>query len=112
MMSLPVWMPGPMFLLGESLSRGSLSWGAGGVSMSRGCLCPGGFLSGGFSGQGGLCVCVQGISVQEGLCPGGSLSMGSLSGRPPRQRPMYGEVRAVHILLEFFLVSDYILVEF
>ena len=39
-MSLPVWLPSPMFLLGESLSRG------GGLCpeecLSRGGLCPGG----------------------------------------------------------------------
>ena len=59
MMSLSVWLPGPIFLLGMSLSLvpcsfqgvsvwGSLSWG--------GCLCPWGLCPGGVSG---------------GLCPGG-----------------------------------------
>ena len=35
------------------------------------------------------------VPVQRGLCPGGSKS-----GRPPE----YSEERAVHILLEYFLV--------
>ena len=47
MMSVPVWLPGPMFLpAGGSLSRGSVSKG----SLSRG------------------------VSVQRGLCPEVSLS--------------------------------------
>ena len=52
--------------------------------------------------MGGLCpgvlcpeVLFNGVSVQGGLCPGGSLS-----GRPP----LYGKERAVCILLECFLV--------
>ena len=48
MMSLPVWLPGPMFLLGP-LSRESLSRG----------LCQGGLVNG-------------------GLCPGGICKRGSL----------------------------------
>ena len=55
--------------------------------------CPGGSLSGGIPGQGGL-------------CPGGSLSSGDLcQWDPPRQRtPLYSEEREVRILLECFLV--------
>ena len=93
MKSLPVWMPGPMFLLG-------------GVSVSDPKFLPGGSLSrGSLSGVG--------IYVQGGLCPGGSLfgrvlcpgvSVQGVSVRDtPRQRPMYGKERAIHILLEFFL---------
>ena len=71
MMSLSVWLPGPVFLLG-----GSPEW----VSV-----------------QG---VSVQGDSLSRGLCPGKSLSGGSLcQGDPP-----YCEERAVCILLESFLV--------
>ena len=43
MMSLHVWLPGPMFLLGVSVQGG---------------LCPG-------------CSLSMGVSVKEGLCPGG-----------------------------------------
>ena len=105
-----------------------------GGSLSRG-LCPGGgvflwwSLSGGLclgaSVQGGLCpggLCV-GVSVQGCLCPGGSLSMvglcpwgslsgglcpgGSLSGGlcPGDLDPLYGNKRAVRILLECILVD-------
>ena len=43
MMSLPGWLPGPMFLPGGSLSMGSLSRGIcwGGSSLSGGGVCPG-----------------------------------------------------------------------
>ena len=58
MMSLPVWLTGLMFLLG-----GLFLWSH--------------VLSGGLC-QGGLCL---GISVQGCLCPGVSLSRGSLSRR-------------------------------
>ena len=51
--------PGEVSVQGRSLSRGSLS---SGVSVQGG-LCPGE-------------VSVRGISVQWGLCPGGSLSSG------------------------------------
>ena len=65
-----------------------------------------------WSGGGGLCL---GVSVQEGfclgdLCPGGlckvgSLSRGSLLGRPSRtETAPYGNERAVRILLECILV--------
>ena len=67
MMSLPVWLPGPMFLLGVSVSA---------VMFLPGDLCPGGLCPGvsawGFS--------YWEVSIQEGLCLGGSLSRGSLSG--------------------------------
>ena len=53
MMSPPVWLPGPMFLLR--------------VSVSGTMFIPGGSLSGGSL-----------FSVQGVLCPGGSLSRGSL----------------------------------
>ena len=48
----------------------------------------------------------------EGLCPGGSLSRGSLSGAMslsrgvPDRDPLYGEELAVHILLECILITD------
>ena len=69
MMSPPVWLPGPMFLLSSILSRGRA-------------LCPLGFLS---RGKGSLSstVSVQGVSVQRSLskglcsrmclCPGGEV---------------------------------------
>ena len=65
MMSLPVWLPGPMFLLGWSLSLVPCSFQGVSVqgSLFRGCL----------SG-----VSVLGVSVQGS--PWGSLSKGSLSG--------------------------------
>ena len=56
MMSLHVWLPGPMLLMG-----GLSPWSH---VPSKGGLCP----------EGGLCV-------EGGLCPGGSLSRGSLSRR-------------------------------
>ena len=87
MLSLPVWQPGPKFLLGHlypwsqvpyigvsvkgSLSRRSLSRG----SLSRWALCPGGSLSRGSLSRGSL--------SRWALCPGGSLSRGSLSGGGP-----------------------------
>ena len=114
----------------RSLSEegGSLSWG----SLSRG-LCPGGLCPGGLY-LGGLCpgMSLQGVSVggspresisrgvsvlgvssqgmslpRRCLCPGGSLSEGSLSGESLRQRhPQYGNMRAISILLECILVSQ------
>ena len=69
----------------------SLSWG--------GCLCPGGSLSRGVLLQG---VSVGRVIVQYGLCLGGSLS-----GIPPRKRPMYSNDWAVRILLNAFLFHDY-----
>ena len=74
MMSFPVWLPGHKFLLGWSLSRGSLS--------IRG-LCPGGSLS--------MRVSVRGVSARWSVS-GGSLSRKSC------------EERVVRILLECFLV--------
>ena len=50
--------------------------------------------------RGGLCMMslpVRGVSVQRGLCPGGSLSRET---HPAR----YGKERAVRILLECILV--------
>ena len=98
MMSLHVFLPGPMFLLeGWSLclvpcsfwrglcpGRVSVQWGlCHGRSLSWGSL------SRGFSAMGGLCpggVCCggslsRGISVQGVLCPEGSLSRRSLYSR-------------------------------
>ena len=60
MISLPVWMPGPVFLLG--------------VSVSGPMFLPG-------------CLCLGGGSLSRGYLSGGSLSRGSLSGRAPRQIP-------------------------
>ena len=112
MMSLSLWLPGAMFLLGGSLCLVSCSfWGSGG-SLSRGSVSMG--------------VSVQGVSVQS-LCPGGylsegvPLSWGSHSGRslsrqglcprglpdkdplPPTETPLYGEEWVLRILLECFL---------
>ena len=62
MMSLPVWLPNPMFLLGASL-----------------CLVPCSLLGG---------LCPGGVSVQEGsLSRGRSLSGGSLSRSLCRETP-------------------------
>ena len=58
MMSLPVWLPGPMFLLGVSVPGPMFLLGGGGHCPGEGGLCPG----------------------EGGLCPGGSLSRGSLPG--------------------------------
>ena len=54
--------------------------------------------------MGGLCqrVSVRGVSVQDGLCLGGSLSGRHLD----RDSPPYGNERAVHILLECILVLN------
>ena len=57
MMSLPVWLPGPMFLPG--------------VSVTGPIFLPGGLCL----GEG---ISVQGVSVQGGLCPGGSYVWGFL----------------------------------
>ena len=92
---------------------GSLSWG---WSLSRrvsvwGSLCPVGSLSGGVSVQGWR-VSVQGVSVQ-GLCPGESLSRGSLFGGclsrgvSFMEIPLYGNERAIRILLECILVLKF-----
>ena len=98
-MPLPVWchvpsrnvsVIGPMFLGGGggSVWKWSLS--------RRGSLFEWGVYVQGLSVQGVLC---SGVSVQRGLCPG------SLSARPPGQRPvLYGEGRAVRILLECILI--------
>ena len=102
MISLPVWLPGPMFLPGVSVQEGlcprrSLSRS---VSIQK-CLCPWGSLS-----RGSLSM---GVSVHGGLCPWGSLSMGVsvhgglcpwgfLRGDPQSEK------QVVHILLECFLV--------
>ena len=86
MMSLPVWLPGPMFLLG---------WGVSvpGPTFLPGGLCPGGSLSRRVSVQ-------RGVSVQGGLCQGDP---------PPRQRPhLYSKEWVVRILLEFFLVLKFL----
>ena len=93
-MSLLVWLPGPMFLL-RSLCLG------GGLSLCRGSqsggLCPGEPLSRGVSLQSGLCL--------GGLCPGG-LCPGNLCTGDSVQGVYVGDGggRAVRILLECFLV--------
>ena len=87
MMSLPVWLPGPMFLLGGLYPGGVyVQWGSlsGGRVLSRWVsvrqeVSFQGSLSGGR------------VSVQGGLCPAGSLSEGGFcQGIPP-----YGEEWAV-----------------
>ena len=81
-------------------------WGGGGrVSVSVPIFLPG--------------VSVQGVSVQGGLCPEGSLFRGlSVKGdlypedppdRDPPPPPTYGEERAVRILRECILDSNYFL---
>ena len=117
MMSPPVWLPGPMFLLPGicawshvpsqgyvskgSLSRESVSKD---VSLSRGRgLCPGGSLSRGSLSRGLYprvslqeCVSVQGerslfrgVSGQASLYQGGLYPGGSLSGIPPIRRILW-----------------------
>ena len=85
MMSLPVWLPGPMFLPGVSVS---------GPMFLPGDLCPEGTLPEG--------------SVR-GLCSGGLVRETTQTETPP-----YGEERTVHILLECILIilfklGDYVL---
>ena len=78
----------------DSLSRGSLSRGVsvhglGSLSMVgvsvQGDLYPGGSLS-------------REISIKGDLCPERSLSKGSLSGRPSRQRPSYSKNLSLSVL--------------
>ena len=89
-MSLPVWLPGPMFLLQ--------------VFVSGPMFLPG--------------VSVQGVSVQGGLypcglCPGCPGSEREVFARETlRKRPPYGKERAVRILLECILVMAVCLVPF
>ena len=82
---------------------------------SQGGLCPsmhhssrdqGGYLSRGVSVQGSLS---REVSVCGG---GGSLCQGGVSVREPfpRERPLYGNERAVRILLECILVYQYSLI--
>ena len=72
---------------------GSLS-GGGGISVSvQGGICLGGSLSRGVSVQGGLCP--------VSLCPGGLCPGGLCQGDPS---PPYGNERTVRILLEFIRV--------
>ena len=97
MMSLPVWLPGPMFLLGVSVS-GPIFLLARGVFVQGVCL---GSLSGAIS--------VLGVSVQTSLSreslSGRSLSGGHCPGKPPGQRPPWcSKERVVLILLECILV--------
>ena len=105
---------------GSSLSRGVSVWGLcpegsmSRVSLSGG-LCPGGLCPGGlclgFSVQEGFLSkgLSPGVSVWGSLCPGvsvwGSLPRGSLSGETHlTETPLYGNARAVRILLESILV--------
>ena len=122
MMSLPVWLPAPMFLLAvsvsgpmfllwvsvqESLSRWSLSRGSlsrnlcPGVSVHE-CLCPGVSLSRGVCPRVSLLkgVSVQGVSVQRSLFPEEGVSIQGDSVRGLCQG--YGEEWPVCILLECF----------
>ena len=105
MMSLPVWLPGPMFLLGGLCPWShvpSLGVSVQGASVQGGSL-SGGFFPGGVSVQG---TSVQGVSVQGVLCPRGSLSNGfSIEGGLCRETlPPESEKQAV--LLECFLVCS------
>ena len=85
MMSLPVWLPGHMFLLGGLCLRGMCLRG----------LCPGGLC------LGGLC---PGVSIEGSLSmEWGSLSRGSPSGG--LHPGGLSEEWVVHILLECFLVT-------
>ena len=106
MMSLPVWLPGSMFLLGgvsisgpKFLSRVSVQGG-----LCPGGLCPGWSLSRVVSIQGvqvGLC---PGWSMSRGLCPRGSLPKGVSVRRLPGHRPPYSKERVECFLdVNFFL---------
>ena len=100
MMSLPVWLLGPMFLGG---GVGSVS---GPMFLRRG-LCPGGgSLSCRGGGAGGS---LSGVSLVWGsLCPwgagAGGLCLGCFCLGGHCLRDQKGEERAVRILLECFLV--------
>ena len=86
------------------------------VILFTGGLCPGGLYPGGYlsRGGGGLFsregVSVQGVSVQGNICPGeGGLCSGRgyLSrGISVRETPLYSNVQAVHLLLEYILVTE------
>ena len=87
-MSLPVWLPGPMFLL-RGLFLGDLCPGdlcPEGLFLGRG-LCPGNLCPGGIS--------VQGVSVQGSLF---------------RETPPWGEEWMVRILLECFLAFNAVVI--
>ena len=109
MMSLPVWLPGPIFLLGRRV------------------LCARSLVP-----SGGLCfwshVPSKGSPSRESLSRGsvpdrdpetetpwtetppgqrGSVQGGSLSGSPMDRNLPYSEERAVRILLEYFLVFTF-----
>ena len=76
-MSPDVWLPGPLFLLGESLSIGA-GLCPGDQCPKRG-LCPRGSLSAGISVHGGdLCPggSLRGSLSKGALCPKGSVSKG------------------------------------
>ena len=96
MMSLPVWLLGPMFLLG-----GLCLWSHAPLGGLRGLsegLCPGVFVGGGgYLSWENLSrgVSVEGVSVKGGLC------LGDLC----RETSLESENWVVHILLECFLVS-------
>ena len=86
MISFPIWLPGPMFHLGDLCLWSYVTSGEG-ECLCPGGLCPGESLFRGASVQG---VYLQGVSVQGDFC----------RQRPPR----YGEEWAVRILLECFPV--------
>ena len=102
MMSLPVWLPGPMFLPRESLCLVLCSfWGVSvqGVSVKGG-LCPRGTSVQGLSVWGSLSMgSLSRGSLSRSLCPGGLCPGGLCQGTP-----LYIEERAVLILLECFRV--------
>ena len=87
MISLPVVLPGPMFLPGGLCPLSHVPSGVGGVSVLAPMFLPGGSLSGGMGSlsggmgslSGGEGVSFQVRSLSGGLCPGRSLSEGSLS---------------------------------
>ena len=84
-MTLLVWLPGPLFLLGVSVP--------GSIFLLRV------FIEGCVSVQGSLCP--EDDLCPWGLCPGGLCPGGVSVGTPP---PPESEKRVVHILLECFLV--------
>ena len=87
MMSLPVWLPGPMFLRGVSVPSGPMFLPGEWVSVQGGwslCLVPCS-LGKGFLSR-GLCSSLsRGFSIQRGLSPGGLCPEGvSVRETPPR----------------------------
>ena len=95
MMSLPVWLPGPMFFLGGPLPGPMF---LPGVPMSKG-----------VSGDGGLCLgmggfCPAGVSVQEGSLSRKVYVKGGFLYRDPRRIRNAGDMHPRGMLSSFVLI--------